>query len=112
MNIDQIRDEVAEMLGHEPTKMDGYWMQRTGAGFVIKPISEIVPTTIDGIAALWPKVWKWLKKQRGDGQVLWVATSGMKGYGQKEVAVVEAANEYADRLRLLHAVLTAERNAK
>jgi len=105
-SINQIRDEVAEMLGHEPTKMDGYWMQRTGAGFVIKPISEIVPTTIDGIAALWPKGYRWNRSS-----LAWVARQTT--YPYECVSRVEVTdNEYADRLRLLHAVLAAERNAK
>lgn len=54
---EQIRDEVAEMLGHKPTEMVGHWMQRTEKGFIIRPIYEIIPTTVDGIAALWPKGW-------------------------------------------------------
>jgi len=99
MNIDQIRDEVAEMMGCD-----------TPSG-----PSRHELTTIDGIAALWPKGWRieivWHK-----GRLCWTATGFYdekvehdRGYANR---IGEGTTEYEARLRLLHAVLTAERNAK
>lgn len=50
--------------------------------------------------------WEFQRKTRGDGHMLWIASKGHPGYGEKSARVEATRNDGEDLMRLLLAILT------
>jgi len=96
-DIRTIRDEIAGMMGQGWVESEGCYDSIDGC--------HPVPSTLDGIAALWPKGWEWQRLCDGG----WVASKTRKI--DDFIEVPDTGDELADRTRLLHAVLRAEMDA-
>ena len=100
MNIEQVRDEASERLWGKPRRWCGVMTYN-------KPKEHIGigPYTLDGIAALWPKEWKWERFLMEDTNVVWEARRFVDGAATGRVTLFDTGNELHDRTRLLLAVL-------
>ena len=83
--IDEVRMSIEKMTGRKPD------------------------LTLDGIAALWPEGWWWRRYPLPCTNVVWEA--GRHGDSVIKVKFLDTGNEHNDRLRLLLAVLEAEKGA-
>jgi len=113
--LEQIRDEVALLLGYTKRPDESPWWDCDTTSCNYHP----VPSTIDGIAALWPEGWytsidELLNYPCGH-ELRWRATAKRAcKAGETEVLHVSTngPTEYKTRLRLLHAALAATRSPK
>jgi hypothetical protein len=97
-SIESVRDEIAGLLGWE---LYGSSWRFNGALYGrIHPI----PSTLDGVAALWPKGWAWIRYG-----CVWSANAASRGGFGNYAHTEDTGDELADRTRLLLAVLKAEK---
>ena len=107
MTIDECRDRIAALLGWK-IEENGWYVNKHGCPSRIHP----VPTTIDGIAKLWPEGWVWNVDYTPDvpARAARVCCYAFRAPdGEPRVGSV-APTEYEARLRLLLAVLEQQNN--
>lgn len=120
--IEQVRDEIAGMLHWELVTADAVngddrdgWGGNWSAACIGKwkntkeprwpAVDHPIPTTLDGIAALWPKGWRLdYLRERVHKPNPWFASATSQHWADK---AAEGETELEARTRLLHAVLTA-----
>jgi hypothetical protein len=109
VTIDECRDRIAVLLGW---RRGEHGLERdSGMGVTTVALSHPVPTTIDGLAMLWPKGWVWNVDYTPDvpARAARVCCYAFRAPdGDPRVGSV-AATEYEARLRLLLAVLEKEK---
>lgn len=105
MTKNQLRDRLAELTGW---KLIGgkYWMPAGPASLRVGQKRHPIPTTLDGIAALWnehAKGWRWAKMPG-----VWVAwKNAPKNIDVRRANVPATGDEWTDRATLLMKVMVA-----
>ena len=105
MTIEQVRDEIAKLLG-------GFVREQLGVVYiyVAEDVTNYPISTLDGLASLWPKRWAWCRVYEY-GALFWVALRD-DWDDEPYPSIRDTGNEPEDRTRLLLEVLRAERNPK
>jgi len=103
--LDQIRDEVAGMMGWHmnPDPEDRCWIDTQGV-YLHEELNHPVPSDLGGIAAMMPEGWKWQVGNYGvkDSEAAAWRESAVDRHGTFGPTPVESLT------RLLHAVLSAQ----
>lgn len=113
LTMEQVRDRVAVLMGWKQPgaspagsgiSCHRWWRVLNAELRQYESTNHPIPSSLDGIAALWPKGWTWRRNDRG-----WIAfRDGYAGPIPGDPRTEDTDDELTDRTRLLLAVLEAQ----